>query len=54
MIPGASSKDFRVRQVDINVDNRDRDQGSSGTTSDTPRTSLSKTSAFKPLNGAND
>ena len=33
---GTSCKDFRVLQVGINVDNRDRDQGSSGTTSDTP------------------
>ena len=46
------SKDFRVRQVGIKVDNRDR--SSTGTTSDTPRTSSRKTSASKPSYGAND
>ena len=51
---GTSSKDFRVRLVSIDVDNRDRNQGSSETSSDTPRTSLRKTSAFKPSNGANN
>ena len=51
---GTTSKDFQVRQVGINVDNRDRDQGSFGTTSDTPRTSLRKTRVLKPSNGAND
>ena len=44
---GTSSKDFQVHQVGINVGNRDRGQGFSGTTSDIRRTSLRKTSAFK-------
>ena len=51
---GSSYKDFRVRQVGINADNRDRDEGSSGTTSNTPRTNLCKTRAVKPSDGAND
>ena len=46
---GTSSKDFRVRQVGINVDNRDRNLGSSGTTSDTPGTSLRKLVPLSPL-----
>ena len=51
---GTGSKDFRVRQEGINVDNRDRDKGSTKTTSDSPKASLRKTSAFKPSSGAND
>ena len=42
MIPGPVLRIFRVCQVGIKVDNRDRDRSSTGTTSDTHRTSSRK------------